>query len=297
MKNRESKAFFCHNCCYAMGTRLNVFIAEPPSDGGFIFDEIVQEVGRIEAKLSRFSDRSDVYRINQNAGRQPVRIDAEMRDILLMCLDYYERTHHAFDITLPSRSTPASQERFSEYSGLSENIVFDAERLTVAFTNPHIHLDFGGFGKGYAIAKIESILKEKGVQNALVSFGESSVLAMGHHPYGNCWKIGIKNDLQPAQSACVFELTDQSLSTSGFQRRADGTIGFHIISPVTQRAVEATSTITVQSSDALKAEILSTALFASLDTDMDFLDHFSDCHIRRIDYSQDSFMEINTCGK
>ena len=283
-----------HNSCYAMGTRLNVIIVEPLLDCDLIFDEIVREVDRLEAKLSRFSESSDVYWINQNAGYRSIQIDAEMGNILSLCIDYYERAHGAFDITLPSKShtrktyrAPASQ----KYSRLSDDILFDSERLTVAFPNSSIQLDLGGFGKGYAMQKIKSILKENSVQNALVSFGESSILATGRHPYGDCWKIGIENSWHFTRSPCVFELTDQSISTSGFQRRTDGTVGYHIINPLTLRPVKATSSITVQSSDPLEAEILSTALFASLDADTAFLDNFSDYHILRINYNEDQLME------
>lgn len=298
--NREPGAIVYHNRCYAMGTRLTVVMIEPSGDSDAVFDEMVREVNRLEAKLSRFSERSDVSRINRQAGRQPVRIDAEMENILSMCMDYTERTAGAFDITLPSRKPSMSFHSEGHSSGcskLSDGVLLDSKCRTVVFSSPEIQIDLGGFGKGYAIQQIESILKNNGVKNALVSFGESSVLAMGRHPYGDCWKIGIEDSRQPGRSVYAFELVDQSISTSGFQRKADGAVRFHIISPRTRRPVEATSSVTVRSSDALEAEILSTAVFASLDADTTFLNQFGNCQVVRIDYSEEQSVEIFTYGK
>ena len=50
-------------------------------------------------------------------------------------------------------------------------------------------LDFGGIAKGYALEKVRNILQEAGVENALLNFGGSSVLGMGHHPLGPCWEV------------------------------------------------------------------------------------------------------------
>jgi len=273
---------------------------EPSGDGDSVFDEMVREVNRLEAKLSRFSERSDVTRINRQAGRQPVRIDAEMESILSRCLEYTERTAGAFDITLPSRKPSApfhSERRSSECSELSGGVLLDAGCRTVVFSSPEIQIDLGGFGKGYAIQRIESILKDHGIQNALVSFGESSVLALGRHPYGDCWKIGIEDCRQPGRSVYAFELVDESISTSGFQRNADGAVHFHVISPRTRRPVEAASSVTVRSSDALEAEILSTAVYASLDADTTFLNRFDDCQVVRMDYREKQSAEVYTYGK
>ena len=294
---------FYHNSCYAMGTRLNVVMVEPLLDGDFIFDQIVREVDRLETKLSRFRANSDVCLINENAAVQPVQVDDEMGKILSLCRDYYVRTHGTFDITLPSKflargtdTVPIRQKDVFSPSCWDDAIRFDLENLSVAFTNPFVQIDLGGFGKGYAIQKIAAIFKNSGIRNALVSFGESSVLAMGHHPYGDCWKIGLESDQQFDRPGHVFELTDQSISTSGFQKRADHSIGFHIISPLTQRPVKATSLIAVQSTDPLEAETLSTALFATLDADTSFLDNFNDCHIVRIDCDKGQLLEICTNG-
>ena len=283
---------FYHNSCYAMGTRLNMVLAQPLLGGDFIFDQVVNEVNRLERKLSRFDPDSDISLINEHAGTQPVRVDTETANILWICRDYCQRTCGAFDITLPSKADVLQKDKAavsSNYSIRDHALIIDLESLTVAFSDPVVQIDPGGFGKGYAIGKIRDILKDNGIQNALVSFGESSILAMGHHPYGDCWKIGLADG-----SEHVFELRDQALSTSGFHKETNNLIGFHIISPQTLQPVESYSSISVVSPDPLEAEILSTALFAWLDMDRVFLDNFQDYQIIRVDYNKERFREICT---
>lgn len=288
LKNRTDRMPIYHNSCYAMGTRLNVVVTDTVAFADEMFDEIVDTVRRIEAKLSRFDERSDVSMINRYAGQRPVEVDAEIGDILSMCKDYYRRTDGYFDITLPSCCCAGQLHSFLNC------VCLDAEKLTIAFRDPAIQIDLGGFGKGYALQAVESILKSRGIPNALVSFGESSILAMGKHPYGDCWKIGIENVTRPGQSAYVFELSDQSLSVSGFQRTPEGFPGFHIISPDTQQPVERTATIAVQRSDPLEAEVLSTAVYAALDTNAEFLANFQDCQTLCVNYTNDELSEIYT---
>ena len=300
LKDRTHSVPIYHNSCFAMGTRLNVVVTDSISSADAVFDEIVDAVRRIEAKLTRFDECSVVYEINQYAGNRSVEIDSEMSHVLLMCLEYYRRTDGNFDITLPSKyevqkdSLKAVTQRPSAFPFLLDCISVDVEKQTVSFADAAMQIDLGGFGKGYALKEVESILKSRGVQNALVSFGESSILAMGQHPYGDCWKIGIENVMQSGRSAYVFELRNQSLSVSGFQKAANGSPGFHIISPGTQRPVERTSTVAVQSSDPLDAEVLSTAVYAALETDTAFRANFDDCRVVRVDYTNEELTEIYT---
>jgi FAD:protein FMN transferase len=280
-----------HNSCFLMGTRLAVVILDKPqSFAESVYHRIVEETIRLELKLSRFSEGSDVYRINQSAAQRPVDVDDEMMQVLLLCIGYDRLTDGAFDVTLPSRcSGPQSCHGLS----MSTSVFPDPHRQQVRFSNPHVKLDLGGFGKGYALQKIRQILGDCGIENALVSFGESSILACGTHPYGDCWKIGISHVYEPAQSSHVFDLTNQSLSVSGFRRDASGGWDYHIFSPAAAMPVARQTTVAVQSPDCLEAEVLSTALTAALDTQASFLNRFDNCRAIRIDYNEDRSAKVH----
>ena len=115
-------------------------------------------------------------------------------------------------------------------------------------------LDFGGFAKGYLLKELKSVLPQGGIKSAFVDFGGSSILAAGRHPYGDCWKVGVRD---PFSGGVVreIELKDQSMSTSGNSPGYSG----HIINPATGMQVEGRKMVTVISEDPLEAEVLSTA--------------------------------------
>ena len=69
-------------------------------------------------------------------------------------------------------------------------------------------LDFGGIAKGYALEKVRNILKAAGVENALLNFGGSSVLGMGHHPLGPCWEVTPEGQPSPEPSLNVPQFRD-----------------------------------------------------------------------------------------
>lgn len=50
-------------------------------------------------------------------------------------------------------------------------------------------INLSGFLKGYALEKIRELLQQYEIENALVNMGNSSVLALGHHPLADGWKV------------------------------------------------------------------------------------------------------------
>ena len=67
----------------------------------------------------------------------------------------------------------------------------EAGVVSVRFDGEETSLDFGGFAKGYALKKIGVLLREAGVGSAFVDFGNSSILGIGRHPYGPCWRVSL----------------------------------------------------------------------------------------------------------
>ena len=75
-------------------------------------------------------------------------------------------------------------------------------------------LDFGGIAKGYALEKVRNILKAAGVENALLNFGGSSVLGMGHHPLGPCWEVAPEGTPPSAPSLNTPQFRDGNPETA-----------------------------------------------------------------------------------
>lgn len=122
-------------------------------------------------------------------------------------------------------------------------------------------LDFGGFGKGFALDRACEALRAAGVASAFLSAGESSIAVIGQHPVGGAWPVAIPHPLAPDRQLVMLELENEALSISStagaaaaapgrspMVRPTDGTI---VTTPATAIAIEATGAA---------AEAMSTAL-------------------------------------
>ncbi|MBO4427109.1 MAG: FAD:protein FMN transferase [Bacteroidales bacterium] len=198
-------------------------------------EKIEAEVRRLEGVFNRFDAKSAVAALNRSREKAKVE-DEDLWFLLEFCEQMRAATQGHFDIAALS-SGRTGEARFTLYHPSHE----------IKLSKGCV-MDFGGIAKGYALEKVRKILcEENGVESALLNFGGSSVLGIGHHPLGPCWKVD------------EFELCDSALSISG--RSRDGRN--HIINPRTGRAPSREGDIAVQGRSALVCEALSTALYAA----------------------------------
>lgn len=202
---------------------------------------IGEEIDRVERLLSRFDPASEIYRINRLASQQSVPISVELWEVLLQCRHWYQQTDGAFDVLHASTSLPAD-ERWAA-------LELDVASRRVRFAQPGLALDFGAYGKGYALDRVSELLIHYSVPHALVHGGTSSVLARGNAPDSQPWRVRIARPQSPAVIADVV-LTDEALSTSwGYTPQE---------SPVCAASVE--EGCVVRHRSAAVAEVLSTAM-------------------------------------
>ena len=220
-----------------MGTRFDLLLIGPgPAAAGRLWTGIAAELERLDGMLNRFEPASEVSRINAGASRAPVAVSPEMAEILRLCAAYYDSTERLFDVTLRDFS----------------RVAFPAPR-SVSFGGASLTLDFGGFAKGYALRKIGATLREAGARSAFADFGNSSILGIGRHPYGACWKVSLPNPCTQ-QTLDEFGLENRALSTSGNTARHNG----HIVNPQTGVYDTELKLAAVAADDPLDAEVLST---------------------------------------
>jgi thiamine biosynthesis lipoprotein len=180
--------------------------------------------------------------LNQTAQYAAVPLSDTLWTILLDCRRYYEATDGFFDITK------------SDF----KQIEFMEETHSVLFNQQGITLDFGGYGKGYALRCMRNRLEQAGIHQALINFGSSSVLAMGVHPYGDSWPVGI-DDPSKGISLLNLRLCDTSLSVSGNTPARPS----HILNPKTSEWVTGERMVAIVADDPVDAEALTTAWIAS----------------------------------
>jgi FAD:protein FMN transferase len=246
----------------AMGTRFNLVIPElDPLRETTISEGLDEILNNEENKLSRHKEESLISQINRQAYHRPVVIDEDIADIFDVCAYYHSKTDGAFDPAILDVILHENDSGTKDFSGW-KNIIRNGNE--VRFTRPHMGIDAGGFGKGRALEKILAFLHSEGISSAFISFGESSISAVGSHPLGNEWKIEVPNPF--TGKPLELSLYAQSVSISGLGRNSstpDKSGNAHIYSPAKNRFVTEDQMALVISDSPLQAEILSTALIAA----------------------------------
>jgi FAD:protein FMN transferase len=228
----------------------------------------LEEARRLDAMLSNYKPGSEWSQMNRQAADRPFPASSELFNLLSACLEYSRQSEGAFDISvgplmklwgfykgtghLPHRAEVRGAMTVVGY----RNVLLDAGHRWVRFAKRGVELDPGGIGKGYAVDRIAQILKDDGVQRALISGGGSSIYAIGAPPNDEPgWKVDIKNPRDPSKPVESVLLKDESMSTSGTYEqffRAEGRLFSHIMDPRTgfpSQGMLSVSVITPQTID------------------------------------------------
>lgn len=256
-----------HRTFFSMGTRLDMVI--PNEETGKcekVYHQIQQKTLGLEAKLNYFNAQSTVSHINREANKRPLKIDDQTYRAVSIALEYHQMTNGAFDICKAALKHNVIEQTDVNINHGAEAILMNKIDRSIYLSSPGLKIDLGGIGKGLALEFAKDMLEQAGIKNALLSFGESSIMGLGTHPKGDYWKVGIPNWNNTNEYLHQFELRDTSLSISGnIHRNDNGSVSdiSHIIDPETNLFVKKNILVSVVSPSPLEAEVLSTALFVA----------------------------------
>jgi len=245
-----------------MGTRFDIVITgKDKTVSEPVWQEIITELNRLDKMMNRFDPGSEIATVNAHAFQYPVAVSGELWEILCDCEIYHKKTAGLFDITLKDFS----------------KVTFTGNDRSISFLSNDISFDLGAYAKGYALRKIHVILKDANVEQAFVDFGNSSILAVGHHPYGNSWKVSIENPYENGEILDEIDLTDTSLSTSGNVP----SYSKHIVRPDSGIYNDERKLVCVRAKNPVEAEVLSTTIMiATLEEREEILNRFDADNIR-----------------
>lgn len=278
------------------GNNENPAAAEPAAKQYYIFDTVVNiklyddpkaeehlnhidnMLKTLDEELSRTLETSQLYKVNQEAGKQAVEVSEDTMKVLERSLDYAEETDGLFDPTVgglvdlwdighEGAHVPAPEDLQRELSlvGYKDVVVDDAKR-TVFLKRPGMVLDLGGIGKGYAADEVAAYLRAEGVKSALVDLGGSSIIVIGNKPNGDSWNVGLQDpDSSRGTTMGTIRLSDQVIDTSGIYERyfiEDGVMYHHILDPRTGVPSQNNlKSVTILADNATDADALSTFVY------------------------------------
>ncbi len=259
---------------YAMGTVLEITVAAAdPASARAAIERAFAEAARLEPLLSNWDPEGALARFDAAAGRGPQRVDPELARVLAASLALTRRTQGAFDVTvgplvrlwrtaaergrLPSR---AERARARARVG-AEGLRVDVEAGTAELVHAGASVELGGIAKGWALDRMAGILRAAGIGAALLSFGQSSLWAIGAPPAEPGWRLLVRDP--DGGYAGTMTLRDRAVSVSGSLGQSveiGGRRYGHVLDPRSGEPLVRAAQAVVLAPDATSAEAFSKAL-------------------------------------
>jgi len=274
-----------------MGSGFEIIVvANNDKDGQNYIEVAVAEIKRIENIISSWSSTSETADINRNAGVKPVKVSAELYNLIYRAINISKLTDGAFDISYASMdkiwkfdgsmtkmpSAEAIQKSVAKVG--YQNIILDKEKSTVFLKLKGMKIGFGAIGKGYAADKSKALLQSMGVKAGVIN-ASGDMNTWGVQPDGKPWKVGITNPVNKEKVFSWFNLTDDAVVTSGNYEKYvkfNGITYTHIIDPRTGYPAHGIYSATIFSKSAELSDALATSIFVmGVDTGLDFINQLN----------------------
>ena len=275
-------------------------------NAGRALNKVKAELSRLENKLSRFIQDSEVSRINQFAGKAAVAVSSETYEVLSSAIRFGEISEGLFDITVTplvdlwdykhSYHVPEEGEVQRTMALVNfHDLILNSKDKTAALRNEGQSIDLGGIGKGYAGDRCINILQDSGISSGFVNIG-GNVSTLGNRPEGSAWSVGIRN---PRYENCLLgavRVTGKAVVTSGDYERyfidLDGIRRSHILNPVTGYPTESgLISVSVIYDSATVGDALSTAVFTGgIEKGLGYLAHYPGAEAILVDKFQQVYI-------
>ena len=257
-----------------MGNMFEITVVDERDSLAFEHIETaVLEIKRIENLLTTYKDNSQTNLINRNAGIKPVKVDAEVFQLIERSQRISEITDGYFDISyggidktfwnfdremkqLPDAELVKEHLKLVNY----KNILLDAESQTVFLKEKGMRIGFGGIGKGYAAEMAKRILQERNVISGVVN-ASGDLTTWGTQADGKPWTIGIADPDHAALPFSYMNITNTSVATSGNYEKfvmIGGKKYSHTINPKTGMPVSGIKSVTIICPNAEIADAMAT---------------------------------------
>jgi len=223
---------------------------------------------------------SGVLAINRQAGIAPVRIRADLLDVLETALRYADLSGGAFDPTIgplvklwgigtETEHLPTDDEIAAALELVNfRDLEINRNAGTAFLRRKGMEIDLGAIAKGYAADEAARIAREGRARRGIIDLG-GNIFALGwRNERGSVpWRIGVQNPFSDrGESLGVITVHNTSVVTSGVYERffeVGGRRYHHILSTANgYPADNGLLSVTIVTERSMTADALSTGVFA-----------------------------------
>ncbi|MBZ0198954.1 MAG: FAD:protein FMN transferase [Ignavibacteriaceae bacterium] len=225
------------------------------------------EIKRIDDLFTSYHPKGEVYKINHVTDTLLV-IGSELFKLMKISDSLWNISGGAFDVSLealthswgfdgdnPSIPAKDSIEYAVEHSGW-KNVKLLADNKILRKNK--IMFNFGAITKGYAVDKAVDVLKQAGLNDALVNAG-GEIKGVGSN-----WIVGVKHPRNQQALLTKLKLNGSAVATSGDYEQyfeVNGIRYHHIINPATGYPAQGLQSVTIVADNNRWADGVSTAVF------------------------------------
>jgi thiamine biosynthesis lipoprotein len=260
-----------------MATRFEIIFPLGTPDALEAAEGAFDLIDEVENLLTVYRDDSLTSLLNARAFREAVAVPPLLFDLLKQCESLARFTRGAFDPASGALTQawgfhkregriPNSSERAEamKCSGF-RHIILDDRGRNVRYLREGLLLNFGSIGKGFALDLAANFLKERGISQAMLTAGGSSMLALGAPPDDpRGWPVAITHPANDGRSLAEIRLRNRAIATSAatFQRFEYNNKSYgHVIDPRSGHPAEMVASASAFATTASEADALATAFF------------------------------------
>ncbi len=259
-----------------MGTLVEVvWRAAEGTTGAEVVRSALDRMEELASRMSLYSPASELVRVNEAAGKAPVKVSDVLLDVIEKSLTLSRMTGGAFDVTVGSLEAvwgDIQHEGGGRLPGEGavhealgrvgyQRVRVDRKRKTVSLEKAGMRLDLGGIAKGYIADQGMAWLKQRGIRDALINAGGD--IRSSCSTESSSWRIGLQDPLRKGRLLGVFVFGSGAVVTSGTYERyfetKEGRFA-HIMDPQTGRPVQGLLSVTVIADQSFLADGLATAI-------------------------------------
>lgn len=248
--------------------RIDVFSESDPQEA---VEKAFDRIAALNQIMSDYLVDSELWKLSESSGNNnKIKVSDDLWKVLNSAQQFNTLSHGAFDITagpyfllwrksrvIKSLPSARSSKRAANKVGM-EKVLFNKKDRTVELTAAKMRLDLGGIAKGYAADEALRVLREEGVDFAMVD--GSGDIAMTAHPEGS-WPIFISDGVN--ESVEYIDFDGKAIATSGDAYQfveIDGRRYSHIVDPKTGLGVTNRCRVTIIAPDCTTADALASTV-------------------------------------